>query len=109
MMKNKLWALPVNEATLALNEKYPFFYSTHDHCLIISSEQPPSSLEADDKIIKLLSNDEWMWVYAASQQIMEMEAATHTQELETAIKRFADKFLAELERSRDGGTEKPRE
>lgn len=102
MKKNKLWALPVSEATLALNEKYTFFFSNHDHCLIISPEQPPHSMEANEKIIKLLSKAEWEWIYAVGQAIA---AAALSSKLEKQAQEVAERFLAELERSKDGSAE----
>lgn len=94
-MLNKLWALPTNESTLAMNKKYPHFYSCADHCLIIAKEKPENSMEVNEEIQKLLSAEEWQWIYSVRCKLWEEEEKQYGEQLEWWAKKFSEKFLSE--------------
>lgn len=98
---NKLWVLPLNEKTEKLSEEYRYFFSQKDHCLIVSEKQPPSSMEATQEVIALLSVHEWQWIYSVHEAIRRDGEDKYQQELESMVKEFTESFLIQLERSRN--------
>lgn len=109
MKKQKLWALPLNEKTMKHAQAHEFFYAARGHCLIIASEQPEHSMEASEEIIKLLSLEEWQWIYASGQEIARRQAEENAVDIEALAKKVAENFLAELAKVERSGIDEPNE